>query len=241
MDFISDKLYVERYDELGALYQYIRPPVQYSNMDRLGAVLKASNIDVYGNSNTTVNNILPRLSTFLVGMTYDSRRKFNPQHSIQGTLDTETNQLSKIMAPVPYMLEIEVAVLAKSIDDNMQIIEQLAPYFAPSYNMELSILPDYEPEIIPFSISSIVPDGNDEYAMIDNRIFTSMITFSAPINYYYIPKTSKVIREIIMNFHSINGEDYKKFKSYQMTEQSIAPTVEMTVEEMDIATTITEF
>jgi len=240
MDWISDKIYVERYDELGNIYQYVKPPIQYSNVDRLMGVLRDSNNADFGNTNITVNSIFPRMSLFMVSMNYASNRKQSPYKQHVGTYDTNTTTSNTIMTPVPYNLELELSIITKSIDDTFQIIEQLAPYFTPYLPLELQILPDFDPEIIPFSLTSLVPDGVDEYGAIDGRSFTSILNLTCPINYYYIQKTGKVAKNIQVDYSAISGNEFIKFQQYELNPQNIAPTVEMTPEELNIKINITD-
>ena len=48
--------------------------------------------------------------------------------------------------PVPYNLEIELAILSKNQDDGLQILEQILPQFHPSLNVSIEIIDETKEE-----------------------------------------------------------------------------------------------
>ena len=46
--------------------------------------------------------------------------------------------------PVPYNISFEVGILAKSQDEGLQILEQILPFFQPSFSMSLKFIPDMD-------------------------------------------------------------------------------------------------
>lgn len=240
MDWLIEKIYVKRLDDQGNVYAYIRPPVQYANIDRVHTVIKdVHNNKFVGNTNVTVNNILPRISVNALDISYSSERKINKFHKVRGNTVDNENTINRIMTPAPYKLEVELGILTKSIDDSFQIIEQVLPYFTPHYSFEVDILPNYDPEMITYTLNSVVPESADEYGAIDARVFMSTLNFTVDLNYYYLQNPpTKVVREIITNYHLQKDEDYKKWIQYTLTETSLAPVVEMKVEDMIFETEI---
>ena len=43
--------------------------------------------------------------------------------------------------PIPYNLNFELAIMAKNQDDGLQILEQILPFFQPSFNITLNLVP----------------------------------------------------------------------------------------------------
>lgn len=241
IDFFTDKIYVRRFDENGNIHAYLKPPIQYSNRERVFDIVRGINNNEFGNSNVTVNNILPRLAIFISGMSYAAERKLNKYEKVEGNTIT-TNNIKRTLTPVPYKLDVEVSLLTKSIDDMFQIVEQIVPYFTPHLSFELNMLDEFDALPVTYTLSSITPAGEDEYAALDPRLFETIFTFSVDIDYYYIQGDAGIIRDMIINYHNMNPDgSYLKFKSYELNENTVAPTVEMSPEDMDIDVTITDY
>jgi hypothetical protein len=87
---------------------------------------------------------LPRISFEIKGLAYDGSRKLAPTQfaKTQPTKGPEVKQPVQYQQflPVPYNLEIEMAIIAKNQDDGLQIIEQILPAFQPSLNVSIEVI-----------------------------------------------------------------------------------------------------
>ena len=94
---------------------------------------------------------LPRMSFEIKGLNYDGTRKLTPTQMArvvpkEGTdADGRPVQYSQYM-PVPYNLEIELAILSKNQDDGLQILEQILPQFHPSLNVSIEVIEETKEE-----------------------------------------------------------------------------------------------
>ena len=94
---------------------------------------------------------LPRMSFEIKGLNYDGTRKLTPTQMARVVpaegKDAEGRpvQYAQYM-PVPYNLEIELAILSKNQDDGLQIIEQILPQFHPSLNVSIEIIEETKEE-----------------------------------------------------------------------------------------------
>ena len=103
---------------------------------------------------------LPRISFEIQGISYDSTRKFSPTQYIRKTQSDGDNV--KSFMPIPYNINFELAIMAKNQDDSLQILEQILPYFQPSFNITLNLVPDLgEKRDYPITLTSV--DYADEY------------------------------------------------------------------------------
>lgn len=103
---------------------------------------------------------LPRVSFEIGGISYDPTRKLSPISAIRNTKADGTN--TKAFMPVPYNINFELAILAKNQDDSLQILEQILPYFQPSFNLTMNLVPDLgEKRDYPVTLTSV--DYSDEY------------------------------------------------------------------------------
>jgi len=230
LDFISKHIFIERYNDEGVPNNYINPPVHFGHRERFISVVKS--VTSRGENNQIapmdINYVLPRMSLNVFGFNYDPERKINKLHKLSENADADSSLLARMIAPVPYSLDFELSILCKYLDDQFQIIEQIIPFFAPSLGMNINILGDtFEPDSILFSLVSTIPGGTDaDFAIADDRVFETIMSFSAKVNYYYISRDGSMIRDLITRFNlkfSEADDDYKRFKTYEISANNLAP------------------
>ena len=92
---------------------------------------------------------LPRIYFEMTGIDYDAARKtpaiqkYKKAVPAEGSEDNAKAVLSQYV-PVPYNIGFEVGIIAKSQDDGLQILEQILPFFQPSFNMSIKFIPDMD-------------------------------------------------------------------------------------------------
>lgn len=234
MDFLSDNLFVERLDLDGNIYRYIQVPVQYAHREYYMAMLRAAHQNTNMGDQTNVldlNRLLPRISINMTTMTYNGERKMaNRNEVIAETYNGTDGTVKTLPAGTPYNLELEATIITKTQDDIYQIIEQILPYFGPTHSIYCNLIEDFEPQELPFTLVSIIPDTNDEFGVDEGRIFLTTLVFSVPVIYYYIKQDTGYIKRIIADFHlgkSDTSDDYLRFKEYVMDPLSPVPTTEI--------------
>lgn len=87
---------------------------------------------------------LPRLYFELTNITYDGARKTSPIQKYRTVVADNGNEVRVQYVPVPYNMDFELGIIAKSQDDGLQIIEQILPYFQPNFNITLNFIPDMD-------------------------------------------------------------------------------------------------
>lgn len=193
--------------------------VQIKRTNSAGAVL--STIDVplaYGPTQKYISRInkvnqagepalvLPRMAFEISGFAYGSDRKLSKVGKI--TKQNHTSDINKnnvVYNPVPYDITFTLSVMTKNADDATQIVEQILPYFTPSFIIpikeasELGIVRD-----TPLTLDSV--DYQDEYeGDFDSRrslIWTLGFTMNGYL--YGLPREQKLIRTAITNTKKLN-------------------------------------
>lgn len=90
--------------------------------------------------NETWESVFPRLSFELTGMTYASNRKENTIHySLNNAGDGRARLLS--YSPAPYDFTFQLVVYSLYLEDLLQIIEQIIPFFQPEYCIKVKEIP----------------------------------------------------------------------------------------------------
>ena len=81
---------------------------------------------------------LPRMSFEMSGIQYDPTRKTSITKTFK-TNDSNGNA-QKVYMPIPYNINFELSVYSKLSDDALQIVEQILPYFQPSFNLTIDLV-----------------------------------------------------------------------------------------------------
>ena len=108
--------------------------------------------------------------------------------------------------PVPYNIGFRLSFAAKLQDDALQILEQILPFFQPSYNVTLNMIEGHdETRDIPFTISDI--SFKDEYEDDFNtrRAIVYDLEFMAKTYFYNeIPtdETGGIIKKVQIDYSS---------------------------------------
>ena len=103
---------------------------------------------------------LPRMSFEMVSLQYDGSRAVQVTQSFRAC-DGEGG-IRKVYMPVPYNVGFELSIYSKLSDDALQIVEQILPFFKPSFNITLDLVDSIgEKKDIPIILDSI--DMQDDY------------------------------------------------------------------------------
>lgn len=154
-----------------------------------------------------VQVIAPRISFDMVGFNYAPDRMKSVMHEIRYSNDDDG--VSSQFQPTAYDFLFEVSVHTKHIDDTLQIIEQVLPYFNPTVNWPVLDLPELDQTIThDIAIELTSNDFAIEYegpADDEDRLIT--YTFSLTLRgFLFRPGDAKgLIKTAIANFFDTNS------------------------------------
>jgi len=144
---------------------------------------------------------MPRIYFEMTGIDYDPARKTPATQKIKKSVPAagSTANAESVMVqyvPVPYNISFEVGILAKSQDDGLQILEQILPFFQPSFTMSLKFIPDMnEVRDVAVVLNSVDFEDDWEDDFTTRRSITYSMQFTAK-SYIYGPYTkADVIRK----------------------------------------------
>ena len=153
-------------------------------------------------TNKRVQITLPRISFEINGIQYDPTRKVSPTQKIKVAKDTDENK--NVYMPVPYNLSFELAIISKTQEDGLEILEQILPYFQPHYNLSVKMLEDISTEIrdVPVVLTSVDYDDDYEGDFSTRRAIIYTLQFTCK-TYLYGPVTdSKTIKKAIVDYYA---------------------------------------
>ena len=164
---------------------------------------------------------LPRIAFEMQGISYDPTRKVSPTQYIRHTTGDTTN---KGFMPVPYNINFELAILAKNQDDALQIIEQILPFFQPSFNITLNLVPALgEKKDYPVTLTSVDYDDVYEGDYDTRRTLVYTLQFVAK-TYLYGPvadKSTEIITKAIVDYATDSKTTAAREVRYQVTPEPV--------------------
>lgn len=144
---------------------------------------------------------LPRLYFEINSISYDATRKVSPTQIVRNT-KADGKEMRSFM-PIPYNIGFELGILSKNQDDALQILEQILPFFQPSFNITMNLVPDLDAKKdYPVTLQSI--DYQDEYEgdYDTRRTLVYTLQFVAK-TYLYGPVTDvsgEVIKKVQLDY-----------------------------------------
>ncbi len=148
---------------------------------------------------------LPRLYFEMTGIQYDSSRKTSPVQKYRKVQIEDGNEVAEQYVPVPYTLDFQLGIIAKSQDDGLQILEQILPYFQPSFNITLNMIPDMdEKKDVAITLNNVQYDDAWDDNFLERRYIVWELSFTAK-SYIYGPyDQASVINKAIV-YEGINA------------------------------------
>ena len=139
---------------------------------------------------------MPRIYFEMTGIDYDPSRKTPATQKYKTVINDEGNEVRTQYVPVPYNISFEVGILCKSQDDGLQILEQILPFFQPSFSMSLKFIPDMdETRDVAVVLNSVNFEDDWEDDFTTRRSIVYSMGFTAK-SYIYGPYTkADVIRK----------------------------------------------
>lgn len=136
-------------------------------------------IEQQANLNKSTQMSLPRMSFEFTDLQYDPTRKSTQTQQFV-VKNSTGSEIKKGYVPVPYNMTIQLSIMTKLNDDMLQIIEQILPYFQPSYNLPINFLGDFkEKRDVPIQLEGISMEDDYEGNFETRRALVYTLTFTA--------------------------------------------------------------
>ena len=181
-----------------------KAPIQYGPYQKYLAIIAAEPTPERQSMQIT----LPRMSFEIKGLSYDSSRKVVPTQLARTIPPPDSDkkgqpiQYSQYL-PVPYNLDIEMAIISKNQDDGLQILEQILPNFHPSLNVSIEIIDEtHEERDIAVVLNGVgyTDDYEGDYTQRRTLIWTLNFTVKT---YLFGPvDVQKDIRKVTLDYRS---------------------------------------
>lgn len=179
-------LVLVRYNVAGTTeYERTRVPLSYGAKEKYLTRLTSD-----PTLTKSINVYVPRMSFDLVGLSYDSTRKFNTINRNFGINDA-TGVVSGQYAPVPYNFEFDLSIYVRNQEDGTQILEQILPFFTPDFTITLDLVPKVGRKYdMPVTLNSVSPEIDYEGDFSTTRLIIWNLNFT--VKAYIFPPVGEV-------------------------------------------------
>ena len=195
---LFNDLNIKHKDSSGGVVSQLKVPLAYGPTQKFLARLEQQ-----ANLDKPVQITMPRMSFEMTSIAYDSTRKSGITQTFRAV--DGNDKMKKVFMPVPYNIGFELSIFAKLNDDALQIVEQILPFFQPSFNLTIDLLDAIgEKKDIPIVMDSI--DMQDDYegdfntrrALIYTLRFTAKTYMFGPV----AESTEGLIRKVQVDLYT---------------------------------------
>lgn len=151
---------------------------------------------------------LPAMSFEIKGLSYDAGRKLVPTQFAKTRPPTGTDEDGRPVQyqqymPVPYNLEIELAILSKTQDDGLQILEQILPNFHPSMNVSIEVIDTTKEERdIAIVLNGVGYQDDYEGALNERRTLIWTLNFTVKTYLFGPINAQRDIRKVKLDYRT---------------------------------------
>ncbi len=207
---LFNNINIRHKDASGTSFSVMKVPLAYGPMQKFLA-----RIQQQPDLEREIAITLPRLSFEMQGIQYDPTRKTG---IAQTFLAKNGTTAKKVYMPVPYNVSFELSIMSKLSDDALQILEQIVPYFQPSFNITINLIDSIgEKKDIPIVLESINQSDQYEGSFETRRTIVYTLGFTAK-TYLFGPVADNpegLIKKVDVDYYgSTNTKTARRVQRY---------------------------
>ena len=169
---LFNSIEIKHKDAAGSTNSIVSVPLAYGPIQKFLARLEQQ-----ANLDKPVQISLPRMSFEMTSINYDPSRKTGITQTFKAV---DGDNMKKVFMPVPYNIGFELAIFCKLNDDALQIVEQILPYFQPSFNLTIDLVDSIgEKRDIPVVLNSVSMQDDYEGDFSTRRALIYTLQFTA--------------------------------------------------------------
>ena len=216
---LFNQINIRHDDASGNTYSDLKVPLAYGPSQKFLARLEQQE-----DLNKPVQITLPRMSFEMNSIQYDSTRKTGITQTFKA-VDKTTSAVKKVFMPVPYNIGFELNILSKLNDDALQIVEQILPYFQPSFNVTIDLISSIgEKRDVPIVLDSISFQDDYEGDFSTRRALIYTLRFTAK-TYLFGPvadSSEGLIKKVQVDYYAdTNTQTAKREMRYTATPKAL--------------------
>ena len=191
---------VRRFDANNNTLQTMQIPISYGSKAKFLQLILRNPVQ------EKVAIQLPRMAFQITGINYDPERKINPTH--KNSTPAVNYVLKTQFVPIAYKIDYELAIMVNSTDDGAQILEQIIPYFTPSFSNEILLVPELNlKNDIKTTMTGISITDDSEGSADESRTIIWTLSFSMDV-WFFGPVTNQgVIKRVQVDIIPVPNEE----------------------------------
>ena len=195
---LFNEVHIQKEDKSGKTISDLKVPLAYGPRSKFLAKLQQQQ-----ELNQPTAITLPRMSFEMNSITYDSQRKTSVTKTFKAV--DNNDKVKKVFLPVPYNVGFELNIMTKLNDDALQIVEQILPFFQPSFNITVDLIDSIgEKRDMPVVLENISFSDEYEGDFSTRRVLTYTLNFSVK-TYLFGPiadSTDGLICKVQVDYYS---------------------------------------
>ena len=195
---LFNEVHIQKEDKSGKTISDLKVPLAYGPRSKFLAKLQQQQ-----ELNQPTAITLPRMSFEMNSIAYDSQRKTSVTKTFKAV--DNNDKVKKVFLPVPYNVGFELNIMTKLNDDALQIVEQILPFFQPSFNITVDLIDSIgEKRDMPVVLENISFSDEYEGDFSTRRVLTYTLNFSVK-TYLFGPiadSTDGLIRKVQVDYYS---------------------------------------
>jgi hypothetical protein len=194
---VFNDIYIRHKDSTGDSISEMKVALAYGPIQKFLA-----RIQQQPELNKPIAITLPRMAFEMTSIQYDATRKANITQTFKASDGTN---LKKVYLPVPYNIGFQLNVMTKLQDDALQVVEQILPYFQPSFNLTVDLIDSIgEKRDIPIVLDNVSFTDDYEGDFSTRRILIYTYNFTVK-TYLFGPiadSTDGIIRKVQVDYYN---------------------------------------
>ena len=201
---LFNNLHIRRFNADGSTKENIRVPLAYGSREKFLARLEQGG-SIANEDGEIVQMTLPRMSFEITSINYDETRKRQTiLKTPQRNYTTDDTKKKYSFSEVPYDIGFDLHIMVKHMDDGLQIIEQILPYFTPEFTVTINPTDVHKKVDIPIQLTDVSQDEEYEGDFETRRSITFTLSFTAKSYVYGRIYETGIIKRVFATLFEIN-------------------------------------
>lgn len=200
--YLFNDMKVVRYNEAGQETKRIACPLTFAPKEKwLERIIADPKLD------RKPAITLPRMAFEMVGMNYSPERKLNKNAKLYSRAPADGSVLGSY-TPVPWDFEFNLYITTKTIEEMLQLVEQILPGFTPDYTIGIKEVTNASFAFdVPITLNSVQESDTYDSGVEEGRVIIWTLSFTMKGILFGPVRESALIKTAIVNVHDLESDN----------------------------------
>jgi hypothetical protein len=182
---LFNQIQVHKFNENGTVKEKVLVPISYGPKEKF--VRRIRNMSSISEDVNKTQITLPHIGFDITAVIYDVDRVTNKLRKKQ--IKKNDNTGAFMFNAVPYNFQFGLYVFTRYVEENLQIMEQILPYFTPNFNVTLNMNTVHPKVDVPITLNAVQMQEDYIGDFATRRSIISTFSFTAK-SFVFGPETS---------------------------------------------------